>query len=134
MTSPTRPSSSAQVRFGPERVALLGVVIVAAAAIPAAATWRPVAWLLLLLVPAAVWVLRARVVVSPDGLEVCNGVLRRRVPWDGVEGFDVPRHGPVRLVHGGRRTVLTAVPHRDARRLVSAATRLAPQPAGQPSA
>jgi hypothetical protein len=109
------------VRFGPERTGLLALVIAVVCALPAAATWHAVAWLLPLALVAAVWLLRARVVVGPDGVEVCNGLGRRRVPWDAVEGFDVPPRGPLRLLHSGRRTVMTAVPHRDARRLVQAA-------------
>jgi hypothetical protein len=115
--------SEQPVRFGPERTSLVALVIAVVCALPAAATWRPVAWFLLVLLAGAVWLLRARVVVGADGVEVCNGLGRRRVPWDAVEGFDVPPRGPVRLLHSGRRTVMTAVPHRDARRLVQAAER-----------
>ena len=55
-------------------------------------------------VACAVWVLRARVVVAPVGVEVCNGLAAHRLPWSSVEGFEVPRRGPVRLLRsGGRR-------------------------------
>ena len=114
-----------RTRFGPERVALVAVAIALVGTLPAAVSWRPLAWLPLLPLLGAVWVLRAGVRVDADGVVVCNGLARRRVPWERVEGFDVPRRGPVRLVHDGRRTPLAALPRRDLRELLRAAERLA---------
>jgi len=114
-----------EARFGPTPVSLVPLLIVWVGTF-AAATWRPLAWLPLLPLLAAVWVLRARVVVRPGSLEVGNGLRRRRVPWERVEGFDVPRRGPVRLLEAGdRRTPLTAVPRREVPRLLAAAEELA---------
>jgi uncharacterized membrane protein len=80
---------------------------------------------LLLPVLAAVWVLRAGVRVTPEALEVGNGLRRRRVPWHDVEGFDVPRRGPVRLLHGGARTPVLALPRRELPQLLAAAEQVA---------
>ena len=117
-------------RFGPERITLVAVLVLALGALPLAATSS---WLnLLLLVPVvcAVWVLRARVLVTPVGIEVCNGLAAHRVPWASVEGFDVPRRGPVRLLRsGGAPLPMTALPRRQVRDLREAAQAL-----GRPSA
>ncbi|MCW2777937.1 MAG: cfp6 [Frankiales bacterium] len=108
------------VRFGPDKIALAPVLIVAIGTIPLAASDSRLGWLMLLPVLCAVWVLRARVVVRPDGLEVCNGLGVRRLPWEQVEGYDVPRRGPVRVLSPGGRTALTALPRVELRRLVEA--------------
>jgi hypothetical protein len=80
-------------------------------------------------VACAVWVLRARVVVAPVGIEVCNGLAVHRLPWAAVEGFDVPRRGPVRLLRtGGAPLRMTALPRRQLRDLRAAAEGL-----GRPS-
>ena len=107
-------------RFGPDRIALLPVLVLLLGSLPLAASS---AWLnVVVLVPVAcaVWVLRARVVVTPEALEVCNGLGVRRLPWDTVEGYDVPRRGPVRVLSQGRRTPLTALPRPQLRALVEA--------------
>jgi hypothetical protein len=119
--SPARPR---EARFGPTPASLVPLLIVWVGTF-AVATWPPLSWLPLLPPLAAVWVLRARVVVREDALEVGNGLRRRRVPWERVEGFDVPRRGPVRLLEPGRRTPLTAVPRREVPRLLAAAEELA---------
>ena len=126
-TAPAEGATARPVRrrFGPEPIGLLPLVVVLVGSLPAAVTWSWLGWLPLLPVLAAVWVLRARVVVRERGLEVCNGLRRRVVPWDDVEGFDVPRRGPVRLRARGRRTPLTAVPRRELRELVRAAEQVA---------
>lgn len=107
------------VRFGPERIAVAPVLIAFLGALPAALSSPGLTWLLLLPVAALVWVLRARVVAGPVGLQVCNGLGRRSYAWDEVRGFDVPRRGPVRLLTGAARVPLTALPRRDLRRLVA---------------
>ena len=121
-----------RVRFGPERVALLPVLIFLAGAVPLALSSPWLVWLLLLPVAAAVWVLRARVVVDGAGLEVCLGLGVRRVPWSEVEGVDLPRRGPARLLlRDGQRVRLPALSSRDVRRLLELAPRL-PRAGEQP--
>ena len=118
-----------RTRFGPEPIAVFPLLLALVGTLPAATTWRPAAWLPLLPVLGIVWVLRARVVARPAGLEVGNGLRRRTVPWARVEGFDVPRRGPVRLLSDGRRTPLTALPRRELPQLLAAAEQVA-GPAG----
>jgi len=112
-------------RFGPDRIALLPVLVLLLGSLPLAASS---AWLnVLVLVPVAcaVWVLRARVVVAPVGIEVCNGLAATRLPWSSVEGFDVPRRGPVRLLRTGARPLpMTALPRRQLPDLRAAAQEL----------
>ena len=101
-------------RFGPERIALVPVVFSGLGAIPVAASSPYLTWLLLLPVACGVWVVRARVVAAGVGVEVCNGLGAERVAWSDVEGFDVPRRGPVRLLRAGARPLrLTALSRRD---------------------
>jgi hypothetical protein len=123
-------STARRRRFGPDRIALVPVLVLLLGSLPLAASS---AWLnVLVLVPVAcaVWVLRARVVVAPVGIEVCNGLAATRLPWDAVEGFDVPRRGPVRLLRtGGAPLRMTALPRRQVRDLREAAQEL-----GRPSA
>jgi hypothetical protein len=114
-----------RTRFGPEPILLLPLLLALVGAVPAAATWPVLSWVLLLPVVGAVWVLRARVLVTPEALVVCNGLRRKRVSWPEVEGFDLPRRGFVALLHGGRRTRLTAVARRDLGRLVTASEQVA---------
>ena len=108
-------------RFGPQPIALLPVLVLLLGALPLATSERWLSWLLLVPLGAAVWVLRARVVAAADGLLVCNGLRTQVHPWPAVEGFDVPRRGPVRLVLADRRVPLTALPRRDLRALLAAA-------------
>jgi hypothetical protein len=112
-------------RFGPERITLLPVLVVLLGSLPLAASS---AWLtVVLLVPlaCAAWVLRARVVVAPAGVEVCNGLAATRLPWSSVEGFEVPRRGPVRLLRaGGAPLPMTALPRRQLPDLRAAAQEL----------
>lgn len=109
-------------RFGPDRIALLPVMVFALGSLPLALSQRGLGWLLLLPVACAVWVLRARVVTIPLGVEVCNGLRAHRVAWADVEGFDVPRRGPVRLLRRtGRPLLMTALPRRELPRLLEGA-------------
>lgn len=112
-------------RFGPEPIALFPLSLALLGTVPVAGTTPWLAWLPVLPLLAAVWVLRARVQVRPSFLVVCNGLRRRLVRWDEVEGFDVPRRGPVRLLHPGRRTALTALPRRELPQLLAAAEQVA---------
>ena len=85
-------------RFGPERIALLPVMVFFLGSLPIAGSSGALNGVVLLPVAAAVWVLRARVVTLPIGVEVCNGLRAHRLAWSDVDGFDVPRRGPVRLL------------------------------------
>lgn len=112
-------------RFGPDRIALLPVLVLLLGALPLAASSAALSPVLLVPVVCAVWVLRARVVVAPVGVEVCNGLAAHRLAWDDVEGVDVRRRGPVRLLRrGGRPLLMTALPRRQVRELTAAATEL----------
>ncbi len=113
-------STRAPVRFGPDRIALGPVLLLAVGTVPLAASDGRLLWLLLVPLACAVWVLRARVVVTPTGLQVCNGLGVQRVDWERVRGYDVPRRGPVRLLTDGGRTPLTALPRHRVRDLVAA--------------
>ena len=113
-----------RVRFGPEKIALVPVGVALFGSLPLAASSPLLVWLLLLPLAAAVWVLRARVVVDGARLEVCNGLGRRTVAWADVEGLDVPRYAPVRLLVSGCRPVpLTALGRSEVRPLLALAPR-----------
>jgi hypothetical protein len=109
-----------RVRFGPEKTVLTVVVIAFLGSLPLALSSPWFTPLLLLHVLAAAWVIRARVVAAPIGLEVCNGLGVRRMRWQDVDRFEVPKHGPV-VLHPtqGRPVRLTALPRRDLRKLIS---------------
>jgi hypothetical protein len=109
-------------RFGPERIGLLPVMVFLLGSLPIAGSSRALNWVVLLPLACAVWVLRARVVAVPVGVEVCNGLRAHRVAWSDVEGFDVPRRGPVRLLRkGGRPLLLTALSRRELPQLLERA-------------
>ncbi len=114
--------AQAGVRFGPERVALLPVVVWLLGTLPLATSHAALAWLLLLPVAAAVWVLRARVVADGERVLVCNGLGSRTHAWSDVRGVDLPRRGPARLaLSDGGRVLLTALPRRRVRALLALA-------------
>ena len=115
------PRPRPRTRFGPEPILLFPLSIAFLGALPVAASTAWLSWILLLPVAGAVWVLHAGVRVEPGGLVVGNGLRRRRFPWDDVQGFDVPRRGPVRLLHRGGRVPLLALPRRELPRLLAAA-------------
>lgn len=117
--------TSVRTRYGPAPILLFPLSLTFLGALPLAASVPALGWLLLLPVLGGVWVLRAGVRVEPDALFVCNGLRRSRVPWTQVEGFDLPRRGPVRLLHAGRRTPLLALPRRELPQLLEAAEALA---------
>jgi len=109
----------ARRRFGPQRISLIPVTFFLLGSLPVAASTPLLSWLLLVPLACAVWVLRARVVAAPVGLEVCNGLRVRRLAWADVEGFEVPRRGPVRLLRArARPLLLTALPRRELPELV----------------
>ena len=115
-----------RVRLGPDRLGLLPVVVFFFGTLPVAASSPALAWLVLAPLACAVWVLRARVVAIPVGVEVCNGLRAHRVAWTDVEGVDVPRRGPVRLLRrGGRPLPMTALSRRDLPRLLAVGERAA---------
>ena len=106
-------------RFGPQRISLVPVVFFLLGSLPVAASTPLLSWLLLVPLACGVWVLRARVVAAPVGLEVCNGLGVRRLAWSDVEGFELARRGPVRLLRAGARPLLlTALPRRELPELV----------------
>ncbi len=110
----TAPTTTGRQRFGPDRIALLPVLVLLLGSLPLAASSAWLNWVVLVPVACAVWVVRARVVVAAVGIEVCNGLSAHRLPWSAVEGFRVPRRGPVRLLRVGRRPLLmTALPRRE---------------------
>ncbi len=103
-----------RVRLGPDRLALLPVMVFFFGSLPVAGSSPALRWVVLLPLLCAVWVLRARVVAIPVGVEVCNGLRAHRVAWTDVEGVDVPRRGPLRLLrHGARPLRMTALSRRD---------------------
>ncbi|MCW2542808.1 MAG: hypothetical protein JWM40_360 [Frankiales bacterium] len=111
------------VRFQPERTVLAVVVVMAVGAMPLALS--SVYLLPVLLVPAcaALWVWRARVVATPTGFEVCNGLRVRRFAWDDVATFKIPVRGPVRMnPTRGRSVVLTALPKIELSRFLEVGT------------
>lgn len=109
------------VRLRPERTTLAAVLVMTLGALPLALSSPYLALVLLVPLAALVWVLRARVVADPDSLEVCNGLAVRRIVWDDVAGFQVPDHGPVKLlVHGRGPLLLTAVNRRELPKLLAA--------------
>ena len=111
------------VRIRPERVTLTVVVVLLLGTLPLALTGPWTSPLLLVPVAALVWVLRARVIATTAGLEVCNGLLVRRVPWTDVAAFDVPKRGPVVLrTTAGRRLRLLALNRRDLPRVLEVGT------------
>ncbi|MDQ3612187.1 MAG: PH domain-containing protein [Actinomycetota bacterium] len=113
-------------RFGPERIALLPVTIFGLGGLPVAGSHPLLSLLLLVPLGCGAWVLRARVVAAPVGVEVCNGLRAHRLAWADVEGFTVPKRGPVRLLRtGGRPLALTALPRRELPQLVAVAERAA---------
>ena len=108
------------VTLRPERMTLAVVLVMTLGALPLGLSSPYLAVLLLLPVAAVVWVLRARVVADAETLEVCNGLRVRRVAWDAVAGFRVPKRGPVRvLLHGGGPLLMTAVDRRELPRLLA---------------
>lgn len=109
-----------RVRFGPERTVLTVVAIAFLGSLPLALSSPWFAPLLLLPLLAAVWVLRARVVAAPIGLEICNGLGVRRFRWEDVNRFEVPKRGPV-VLHPtqGRPVRLIALPRRDLKKVIA---------------
>ena len=126
MSEPTTaPAAAQRRRFGPDRIALFPVLVLLLGSLPLAGSSGWLNWLVLVPVACAVWVLRARVVVARVGIEVCNGLAVTRLPWEAVQGFSVPRRGPVRLLRAGARPlVLTALPRRQLPALRAAAEQL----------
>jgi len=116
-----RPEATpARVRLGPDRISLIPVVFFLLGSLPLAASSPWLVWVLLLPLGCAVWVLRARVVAIPVGVEVCNGLRASRVAWTDVTGVDVPRRGPLRLLRStGRPLLMTALARRDLPRLLA---------------
>lgn len=114
------------VRHRPERTTLAVVLIMLLGSLPLGLSSPFLAPVLLVPVGALVWVLRARVLTADVGVEVCNGLAVRRFRWQDIEGFDVPRRGPVVLQPtAGRPMRLTALPRQDLRQLLELASQAA---------
>jgi hypothetical protein len=70
-----------------------------------------------------------RIEQADPGGEVCNGLRAHRTAWSDVEGFDVPKRGPVVLLRRtGAPLRMTALPRRDLRRLVQVGEQAAGAP------
>jgi hypothetical protein len=111
------------VRFGPERIVLAVVLVLAVGTLPLALSSTYLLPLLLVPVIAALWVLRARVVATPAGFEVCNGLRVRHFSWDDVGTFVIPPRGPVRMKPtSGGSVVLTALPKIELNRFLEVGT------------
>lgn len=116
------PELPPQVRIRPERTTWLAVALFALTSLPLAGSGRGLPLLLLVPAAAAVWVVRARVVAAPVGIEVCNGLRPHRFAWSDVEGFDLPRGGSPRLVlTDGRRLRMSALDRRQLPRVLAMA-------------
>ena len=102
-------------------LAILGAVLLAVCATPAAfgAPWF---WLVYLLpVAVVVWVLRVRTVVDRDGLTVRRLVGSRRVPWSEIRSLHLRDKGGVRAVlTDGAELPLPSVRVRDLPQLAAA--------------
>ena len=116
------PDAPARRSFAPDRIALVPVLVFGLGSLPVAGSSPWLNWLVLLPVACAVWVVRARVVAAPVGVEVCNGLGVRQIAWAQVDGFTVPKRGPVRLLRTrGRGLLLTALARRDLPQLLAVA-------------
>ncbi len=105
-------------RFGPGKISLAPVMVLALGTVPLAGTDRRLLWLLVVPLLCAVWVVRARVVVSPRGLQACDGLRTRTVVWERVEGFDVPPKGRVSVLTPDGPVRLVALPREQLRRFL----------------
>jgi hypothetical protein len=69
------------------------------------------------------WLPRCSCRWRPWWLEVCNGLAVHQFAWDDVSGFEVPDHGPVKLLVKGRSSLrLTALARRDLARVLEVGT------------
>ena len=132
MAEPTSasPPPEQRVRLGPDRISLVPVIFFLLGSLPLAASNPWLGWVVLVPLACAVWVLRARVVAIPVGVEVCNGLRATRVAWTDVEGVDVPKRGPLKLLRrGGSPLLMTALSRRDLPRLLAVGQAGAGRPA-----
>ncbi len=102
-------------------LAILGAVLLAVCATPAA-FGAPYFWLVYLLpVAVVVWVLRVRTVVDAEGLTVRRVVGSRRVPWSQIRSLHLRDKGGVRAVlTDGAELPLRCVRVRDLPQLAAA--------------
>ena len=132
MAEPTSasPPPEQRVRLGPDRISLVPVIFFLLGSLPLAASNPWLGWVVLVPLACAVWVLRARVVAIPVGVEVCNGLRATRVAWTDVEGVDVPKRGPLKLLRrGGSPLLMTALSRRELPRLLAVGQAGAGRPA-----
>lgn len=105
------PSS---LTFRITRVSLLGVLAVAICASPLALSTPWLAWLFLIPVGLAVWVLRTRTVVDGERVVAQRALRRTRFGWDEISSFRLDEKRWVRAVlTTGREVPLPAVRVRD---------------------
>ena len=97
-TSSHTPDPSPQVIRLP-RLALVGVALLLFGVCFPAISW-PAAfgWLFVIPIAVAVWVVRVRTVVGPDGLSIRRPVTSEFVPWDRVRGIAFPDRRWARVV------------------------------------
>ena len=102
-------------------LAILGAVLLAVCATPAA-FGAPFFWLVYLVpVAVVVWVLRVRTVVDGNGLTVRRLVGSRRVPWSEIRSLHLRDKGGVRAVlTDGAELPLPSVRVRDLPQLAAA--------------
>ena len=113
VSSPDPSPAPTGVRLRPDRGAWFAVGVLLLCSLPLIASSPVLALALVVPLGWAVWLVRARVVAAPVGVEVCNGLLPRRTTWDDVEGFDLPRRGaPVLVRTNGERWRMTAIDRR----------------------
>jgi hypothetical protein len=112
------------VTVRPERTTLAVVLVVLLGALPLGLSWWWTSPVLLVPLAALVYVLRARVVATSHGLEVCNGLAVHEVAWDDVEGFQVPDKGTIRVLRRGAEPLpLRVVTRRDLLRVMALSPR-----------
>lgn len=95
----------AAVRVRTTRSALLVVFFVLLCVSPLALAVPWLAWLFVIPLVLAAWVLRAGVDVDGTGVTIRALFGSRRVPWDDVAGLSVTRRGQVMLVRANGRQV-----------------------------
>lgn len=111
----TPPPSGAPttVRLRPDRGAWFAVGVLLLCSLPLIASSPVLAVALVVPLVWSGWLLRARVVAAPVGVEVCNGLAPKRTTWADVEGFDLPKRGaPVLVRTNGERWRMTAIDRR----------------------
>jgi hypothetical protein len=137
VSSPTDAPTPATATFRIPQLNLLGLIAVGVCAIPVGfgARWF---WLIYLIpIGLAVWVVRARTTVAPDGV-VARGVLRTtRVPWADISALRLrsswTRSRVSAVLSSGSELPLPAVRVRDLPLLAAASGGRLPDPSAAPA-